>query len=426
MNELIEFLTSKEIIVVYIVAGIACLLCFIIYLIDKNYDKRKRRHNTRELNKLVAEIAEVVGEENDSSTEEIVEEPILYEVPELVKNEEIEELTFTKPIVLEEISKSEVLEEPIVSNVDTNIFSSVSTEPVMSTNNFYEKPEPVSNDLNDIETLSNDSFVSEKSTVLPANFNSLEVDSVESFFAATAPIPVVEEPIENLVLESMPEEELVYTDVEPNPEEARRQLRMLTEELAREDEEKQSINVDLTAYEEEQESSAIISLEELVKKSKEMYAANELSQYADEGNEPISLKDLEKKMQEMRQVAEYNEPFIIENVVDEIKPEELDEMLDMSMPVEVKTQLKLDDFDTVMVDISKAAQEERAKSTNGYKATRKFQSSPVISPIYGIEKKETSQSMELENTANYEKLDEEIKKTNEFLMTLKELQKHLD
>ena len=35
-------------------------------------------------------------------------------------------------------------------------------------------------------------------------------------------------------------------------------------------------------------------------------------------------------------------------------------------------------------------------------------------------------NMELENTANYEKLDEEIKKTNEFLKVLKELQKKLD
>ena len=33
---------------------------------------------------------------------------------------------------------------------------------------------------------------------------------------------------------------------------------------------------------------------------------------------------------------------------------------------------------------------------------------------------------ELENTANYDKLDQEIKKTNEFLMTLKELQQKLN
>ena len=52
----------------------------------------------------------------------------------------------------------------------------------------------------------------------------------------------------------------------------------------------------------------------------------------------------------------------------------------------------------------------------------------MISPVYGIEHPNTSSAtdIELENTANYEKLDEEIRKTNEFLMTLKELQKKLD
>ena len=54
-----------------------------------------------------------------------------------------------------------------------------------------------------------------------------------------------------------------------------------------------------------------------------------------------------------------------------------------------------------------------------------FKKSPVISPIYGIERSEDDY-LELENTANYDKLDEEIRKTNEFLMTLKELQKNLD
>ena len=63
MNELINFLTSKEIIVVYIVAAVACFLCFIVYIIDKTYYKRKRKHNTRELNKLVEEVNHQLEEE---------------------------------------------------------------------------------------------------------------------------------------------------------------------------------------------------------------------------------------------------------------------------------------------------------------------------------------------------------------------------
>ena len=66
-------------------------------------------------------------------------------------------------------------------------------------------------------------------------------------------------------------------------------------------------NIKLTNYEEEQEASAIISLDELIKKGRDIYEANELTQYKDEGNEPISLQDLEK--QSNRQAARYEELF---------------------------------------------------------------------------------------------------------------------
>lgn len=82
MNELIEFLTSKEIIVVYIVAVVACLLCFIIYLVDKNYYKRKQRHNTKELNKLVEEVTEIVEDKKTDISIETYETPVLSPVVE--------------------------------------------------------------------------------------------------------------------------------------------------------------------------------------------------------------------------------------------------------------------------------------------------------------------------------------------------------
>lgn len=363
MNELIEFLTSKEIIVVYIVAAIACFLCFIIYIVDKTYQKRRQRQNTRELNKLVEEISEYV---EDDSNEVIDNVPII---------ETIEEVNTYKAVKNNENIKEEIL-EPTVIKVE----------------------EPV------------------------------EVNNVEELELIQEEVKLSEvEPVENIVLESMPEPikkeevELQYTTIEPDEATAKLELQKLTEALEKAAEE-ESNNINLTAYEEEQESNAIISLDELVKKSKEMYEANELTQYADEGNEPISLEDLEKRMKEATIIAnesveEYNEPFIIENVVDEIKPEEITELLEID-PVETIEKVKLDDFNSVKV-------EEPAKPL--YQTSTKFQSSPVISPIYGIERKTSTVSdIELENTANYEKLDEEIKKTNEFLMTLKELQKNLD
>ena len=57
MSGLIDFLTTEEMIVVYALIGIASVLYFIIYFLDKTYYKRKQRQNTRELRKIVEEIA---------------------------------------------------------------------------------------------------------------------------------------------------------------------------------------------------------------------------------------------------------------------------------------------------------------------------------------------------------------------------------
>ena len=56
----------------------------------------------------------------------------------------------------------------------------------------------------------------------------------------------------------------------------------------------------------------------------------------------------------------------------------------------------------------------------------KFKNSPIISPVFGIDVQEKINAIELENTANLGKLDEEIRKTNEFLNTLRELRKNLE
>lgn len=347
MRNIITFLTSKEIIVVYIVAGIACFLAFIIYLIDKNYDKRKQRHNTKELNKLVEEVADVLKEEQASN----YSEPIL------------------EPIAKDEVVASNVVQEPLKEKVEV---------------------------LEDV-------IPAEENIVLE-NLNNIDVK---------------EEKVKQ-------EEPLQYTTIEPNPEQAKEELRKLAMELEEEEKRnKEDSPTVISNYEEEQETNAIISLEELVKKSKEMYSANELSQYKDEGNEPISLADLERTKQ-TNSAPLYDEPFIIANVVSDME-KEIDKV---STPL----QLQISDFNEPLVTaeepvVNTVSIDTNDKNEANEKAKDLYQSgtfkkSPVISPIYGIEKEQDY--LELENTANYDKLDEEIRKTNEFLMTLKELQRHLD
>ena len=337
-SNLIEFLTSKEILIVYLIAGIACLVCFIIYLVEKNNEKLKQRHNTRELNKLV---------------EQIKEETYVYD------DEEIE------------------YEKPILETIEYG------TDEVGSVSDLVQQTLEVSKDeevalTEDVEDL-------EEIVEIEDLVEEVQENKVEE--------PVIE--VENLedLNDIEFKEELIYTDIEPDQETARLELKKIEEELRKQESISDIENIALTNYEEQQEESAIISLEELLKKSKEMYEKNEITQYADERNEPISLQDLEKKFGEKNE--NYDEPFIIEDVVPE-----------NSEKVEIE--------ELIIEDTKPVVKEEK-----------KFTISPVISPIYGLQKSSTS-DLELENTADYDKLDEEIKKTTDFLTTLKDLQNKLD
>ena len=320
MKDFLAFLISKEAIIVYFVALLACVLCVIIYYVEKNNVKLRQRHNTRELNKLVSQIKEKTQETEDTIS---YEEPVLEQI--------VDE---DKPIIIEEMS------------------------PVKATDNL----------------------------IVDQGRTTLTIESPEN-----------EKPEEA-------KEEIKYTSIEPSEEEAQEELKRLTTELKKQSE-IQPENIKLTKYEELQEENAIISLDELVSKSKSLYESNELSQYSDEGNVPISLQELEKKVGE--KAVSYSEPFIIEDVI----PKE------DKIEIEQSTTLEKENF------VVEQSLEKQVAVTS----TKKFKNSPIISPIYGIEEESASdRAMELENTANYEKLDAEIKRTSEFLMTLKELQKRLD
>ena len=350
MSSIINFLTSKESIIVYIVAGCACLLCLIIYIVEKNNDKIKRRHNTKELNKLVDMVKEEVVEEE--SIEEVYEEPVLETIEE--KSDVVELLEDTKEFVInQEVETVAVIEKQVA--------------PVVSV-----IPEEEKKELIVIEEVNNE-----------------VVENIEE------------------VAEEVVEEELEYTTIEPDQATAKLELEKIKEELKKQ-EQQEVENIALTNYESEQEENAIISLEELIKKGREMYESNEVTQYADEGNEPISLNELAG----LRNNASYEEPFVIAEAVGDNEDIEVLE----EEPITIAEQASIADKENVRIENDVVVQTEVKNEV------RKFKSSPIISPIYGIENTESVNELELENTANYDKLDEEIKKTNEFIMTLKELQ----
>lgn len=401
MNEFIEFLTSSEMIIVGVIAAVGCFLGLIVFIFEKTYYKRKQRHNTKELNNLVEDVSK-----------EMEKEQIIEKVDNSISNVENEKVT----TIEEALSVAESIEEKIED-------SAIIEKP--KCDELIEVLEPVSEISHEEEKIENNNNSSAKEEVCIDNTNTNVSEEkplvipIEEFEASKSIEDIyseVKEEVESL--ENNSTEELKYTDIEPNKEEAIAELKKVTENLLKKEEQEklEPENIELTKFEEEQEENAIISMDELLRKSNELYEKNEVKQYEDEGNEPISLQDLEARMNNIKseieaiEVEDKKDNSIVENITDNIPIYEVKE------PEQTikSNKVVLDDFNTI------------DKSDKVYRDDIVFKSSPIISPIFGIEDNHPSNDMMLENTANYDKFDEEIKKTNEFIVTLKELQEKLD
>ena len=368
MTTLTEFLESREVFIAVVVAVSICVIGTIYFLIEKRYKSKKFEQNSNMDTKLVR-----------VSDNQVVVEPVIDKIALEDKKSDV-----VIPVIKKEDSKQ--IEEEKVSMEKKEIIPEVERQEEQIVKQ-------------DFTTLKKD-----ERPVIPIEEFNEELEELTPSSVADI-YEKVKDKVEQEKLEvSIPKEERVekleYTEIEPNQEEAKEELKRVTEELLRTQAMQEQDNIDLTKFEEQQEEEAIISMDELMKKSKTLYEQNEITQYEDEGNEPISLKDLESRMNKIKEDVEVLDIEISKDVEPVVVSEETN-------------KIKLDDFNTISLK-------------DAYKEDRVFKSSPVISPIFGIEKKESTTNMELENTANYEKLDEEIKKTNEFLKVLKELQKKLD
>lgn len=401
MNEFMEFLTSSEMIIVGVIAAVGCFLGLIVFIFEKTYYKRKQRHNTKELNNLVEDVSKKMEKEQ-----------IIEKVDNSISNVENEKVT----TIEEALSVAESIEEKIED-------SAIIEKP--KCDELIEVLEPVSEISHEEEKIENNNNSSAKEEVCIDNTNTNVSEEkplvipIEEFEASKSIEDIyseVKEEVESL--ENNSTEELKYTDIEPNKEEAIAELKKVTENLLKKEEQEklEPENIELTKFEEEQEENAIISMDELLRKSNELYEKNEVKQYEDEGNEPISLQDLEARMNNIKseieaiEVEDKKDNSIVENITNNIPVYEVKE------PEQIikSNKVVLDDFNTI------------DKSDKVYRDDIVFKSSPIISPIFGIEDNHPSNDMMLENTANYDKFDEEIKKTNEFIVTLKELQEKLD
>lgn len=374
MENIIDFLATKEVLIVLAIIGLILFVYFILWFhefMKKHEEKKKLQNNTMQLNKLVEEVARANKEENVQKTTTITkEEPKKEEIKEekrevpLVSN-----TTIVNPVIVPE-EKGEVVEAKPTPEV---VIESVASSPI--------EVEPV--------------VVSVKEN--PVNIN----DSIMLNNQFEEKVEVVEPTVITPVESPKNEEEVIkYKDEVYTESEAKAELERITEELKKLENEDKEENIELTKFETEQEENAIISLDELIAKGKTITEQNEVREYQDDGNEPISIQELEERYR---------------------KEKEQVEVLEVEEPKEEKPKLSIDDFLSAKEKVTplKEAYSEK-KST--------YHPSPIISPIYGIEEEPVRKNttLELENTTNLQKFDEEIRKTNEFLSKLKELQQKLD
>lgn len=374
MENIIDFLATKEVLIVLAIIGIILFVYFILWFhefLKKHEEKKKLQNNTMQLNKLVEEVARANKEESVQKTT-----PITKEEP---KKEEIKEEKIETPLV----SNTTVVNETIVPEEKVEVVKAEPTPEVVI--------ESIASSPVEVEPV----VVSVKEN--PVNIN----DSIMLNNQFEEKVEVVEPTIITPVESPKNEEEVIkYKDEVYTESEAKAELERITEELKKLGNEEKEENIELTKFETEQEENAIISLDELIAKGKTITEQNEVTQYQDDGNEPISIKELEERYR---------------------KEKEQVEVLEVEEPKEEKPKLSIDDFLSAKEKVTplKEAYSEK-KST--------YHPSPIISPIYGIEEEPVKKNttLELENTANYDKFDEEIRKTNEFLSKLKELQQKLD
>lgn len=184
-----------------------------------------------------------------------------------------------------------------------------------------------------------------------------------------------EDNVNNTVNDVKPiEQEVVYVVNKPTEEDAKKELEEAAKKLVYE--EKNDL-IGPTFFEKVQEEKSIISYDELLKANLD---PDELDNYRveDEGNEPITLDELYKK--------------------------NIDDLIE-------KQEEKINNFNKV--------QELKEEP-------KRFKNSSVISPVFGIKSDNEYKKLEAYKSSNVRNIEDEIKKTEEFLSELKKLKERIE
>lgn len=175
------------------------------------------------------------------------------------------------------------------------------------------------------------------------------------------------------VIKEEDKQEVVYVANKPTEEDAKKELEEAAKKLVYE--EKNDL-IGPTFFEKVQEEKSIISYDELLKANLD---PDELDNYRveDEGNEPITLDELYRK--------------------------NIDDLIE-------KQEEKINSFNKEQLN----------------EEPKKFKNSSVISPVFGIKSDNEYKKLEAYKSSNVKNIEDEIKKTEEFLSELKKLKERIE
>lgn len=415
MQELIDFLAKKEVLIIFIILMIAIFLYIILWVISfikKKNEKKKLKNNTQELTKLAEQVKLLEKEQREVLPPVFRIKEEIVDFPKIIKREKKQVKEKVVPINKEEIKKEEpVKKEEAKVVVKETFVSPVATLPVVT-----EVIEPKKEEQAITKTIKfNDSLEEvEILDVTPSPDLITYKDEVYTKEEAREELKRLER--ELILQDKKEQEENVITPIDDivEPKEVKEVTNEEVIPVLDEMLENTKENIKLTNFEQDQEENAIISLEELLERGR-VITQEEIVKHEDDGNEPITLQELEERWKNDKEIVSMKEQ--------ENTNEEEIELLEVTPEVEQASIKEEPIFEIPEERVKVPTMDELfAKSKKPYTP------SPVISPIFGIEEENLSRnnSFSLENTANYDKLDAEIRKTNEFLSKLRELQKKLD
>ncbi len=419
MKELLNSLSSDNLVLLCVIMGIVALFLAIaisieIYnnnkryqiLLEKEKTKEKNLSDTQTINIKPSDGIKYV--EEDAELEKTKAKMELASIREKLKKEEEEKLKnivkeehqnneekdsqVVEPNEQEEVKASQVVESNEQEEVkDSQVVESNEQEKINDEIQVVEFNDESEKDQNEVVELNTDNINDKdvekdnKEDVFRLNIDDylnnmvdIKNDSVTNYnYDYSISSDDVEEPKEDKEVVLFPDVKLDENVKEVEQEDKKLDV-VSNDELDNKNNNDNIVNDD--------EENAIISYDELVHAQSFGYTDEEMDDYIDEKDAIISIQELEKMYKESSNISN-------DNIVVEEKP---------VVEFEMKS----------------------VKDLPKYKDDNSFQSSPLISPVYGMDKQD--KELSLEQTANLEKLNEEIKKTNEFLKTLKDLKKNLE